>query len=41
VQHDQGIWVSPRQVCRELELVVEVARYFAHTGRQFPCAAWE
>jgi hypothetical protein len=40
-QHDQGIWVSPRQVCRDLELIVQVARYFADTGQRLPSSAWE
>jgi hypothetical protein len=41
VQHDQGIWVSPRKVCRDLELVVNAARHFVETGQPLPSAAWE
>lgn len=41
VQHDQGIWVPARMVCRNLELVIEVARHYAATGRRLPSACWD
>jgi hypothetical protein len=40
-QHDQGSWVSPRKVIRDLQLIVEVTRHFADTGERLPSAAWE
>jgi hypothetical protein len=41
VQRDQGIWVPARMVCRDLELVVAVARHYSATGCRLPSAVWE
>jgi hypothetical protein len=40
VKRDQGVWVPANWVCRNLELVLAIARYFTETGRPFPDVQW-
>jgi hypothetical protein len=40
VRRDQGVWVPADWVCRDLELVVVIARHVAETGRPYPGVAW-
>jgi len=40
VRRDQGVWVPPEWVCRDLELVVAIARHVAETGRPYPGVTW-
>lgn len=40
VRRDQGVWVPAEWVCRDLELVVAIARHVAETGRPYPGVTW-
>jgi hypothetical protein len=41
VQRDQGVWIPAREVCRDFELIVAVARHYAATGDPLSSAIWE
>jgi len=40
VKRDQGVWVPAGWVCRDLELVVAIARHIVETGRPYRDVAW-
>lgn len=40
-QRDQGVWVPERKVCRDLQVVLGVARHYADTGLLWPAVHWE
>jgi hypothetical protein len=39
-QRDQGVWISPREVCHDYGRVLAAARHFSETGLPWPEATW-
>jgi len=40
VKRDQGVWVPACHVCRDVELIVEAARWFFRTAQPHPEVSW-